>query len=887
MQVVHQGPNDLLAIALEKAFSQNALLGPRPSQAPKGGILEALMQRPAPRPQKWSGLLEALAGQPEPQHAPQRQPSGLLGYAARGLGPEVENALSGQFYGGMPADQYAPGFPAQPQQFQPARGGGPALQTFEIQSQDGAVYEVQAPDQQSALDGFTAYSTRSGGAQSGPWGKYGGGSAAASASFDDIVNALRKADDAGDTAAAAQLAQMAREAKARESQKAPIEVEGPDGTIYEFPAGTDDATMTAAMRRAYPPTQQAASSNDWWKDAPLADDPRNAVPQSGRTLEQEQALALASARRRRAEAQAGEWWKDAPLADGQQPAQSATPAEPQIVGGVIMPPAVPASGSFDYAQPSQRGLLDHMRHGSDAVGDAALSAAAGASRGVTGLLDLPGALVGGMGSLAARGVDATGLAPDGFTQGMRDSFGMMPMGDGDLMRGTAAELSGGATEFRGETTAGKYAGTVGEFLPGALLFGGANPGNALRYGVLPGMASEAAGQVTEGTPYEPWARAGAALAAAPAANMLESGARKLISPNGGADAGRLALAQVLDDAGVPVSAGQRVGSEALRRKEGMTSGGQALNETQREALTRAALRTTGTDASRATPEVLAETAKRIGAVFDDVARGVDVTPEPATLNALAAANETYRQLAPKGTQAPIIGEVVRNMTGAFRTGQTIPARTLNSWRSNLSKLTTSSDAATRSAAIEALGALDDTLASTLTRMGRADDVARLATAREQWRNFLAIQKAASGAGENAAAGILSPSALRNAVVGQGRAAYAQGNRGDLGALARAGEGILKELPNSGTAQNLRALGVPSAIWTAAGATAGFQAGGTPMAGLLGLLAGHAAPGVMGAARMSAPVQGWLGNQAVSPFGSLLTPNALAPVPSALSTINKR
>lgn len=882
MQVIHQGPNDLLALALERALSGNASSGSRQNSPRGGGIIDALMQRPAPNPRQHVGLLNALAAQsPEPDHEPVRP--GLLGYMAQGYDSQNANALSGQFYGGMAPDLFSRGADPHPFQAQatpsapqpssatmgnsPTVSDGAGLQTFEIQAPDGTVFEVQATDQRAALEGFKVYqgnSTPNGAGRSNTSGQ-----AATPPSFDDIIKALRKADEAGDTAGATRLAQMAREAKARESRQAPIEVEGPDGVIYEFPAGTDDATMTAAMRRAYPATQQdaqagpwtkyatdTASANDWWKDAPLAD-------------------------------QTGDWWKAAPLAEGQQPAPSPTPAEPQIVGGVILPPAVPASGSFDYAQPSQRGLLDHMRHGSDAVGDAALSAAAGASRGVTGLLDLPGAMVGGMGNMAARGVEATGLAPDGFTQGMRDSFGMMPMGDGDLMRGTAAELSGGATEFRGDTTAGKYAGTVGEFLPGALLLGGANPGNVLRYGVLPGMASEAAGQATEGTAYEPWARAGAALAAAPAANMLESGVRKLISPNGGADAGRLALAQVLDDAGVPVSAGQRVGSEALRRKEGMTAGGQALNETQREALTRAALRTTGTDASRATPEVLAETAKRIGAVFDDVARGVDVTPEPATLNALAAANETYRQLAPKGTQAPIIGEVVRNMTGAFRTGQTIPARTLNSWRSNLSKLTTSSDAATRSAAIEALGALDDTLASTLTRMGRADDVARLATAREQWRNFLAIQKAASGAGENAAAGILTPSALRNAVVSQGRASYAQGNRGDLGNLARAGEGILKDLPNSGTAQNLRALGVTSALWSAAGATAGFQAGGTPMSGLIGLLAANAAPGVMGAARMSSPVQSWLANQAVSPFGTLLPRNALAPVPSAISTINKR
>lgn len=62
------------------------------------------------------------------------------------------------------------------------------------------------------------------------------------------------------------------------------------------------------------------------------------------------------------------------------------------------------------------------------------------------------------------------------------------------------------------TTAGKYARTAGEFIPGALL-PGPTIGNAIRYGVVPGIASEAAGQATEGTAWEPWARAGAGVAA--------------------------------------------------------------------------------------------------------------------------------------------------------------------------------------------------------------------------------------------------------------------------------------------------------------------------------------------------------------------------------------
>ncbi|MFB9223004.1 hypothetical protein [Paracoccus cavernae] len=257
-----------------------------------------------------------------------------------------------------------------------------------------------------------------------------------------------------------------------------------------------------------------------------------------------------------------------------------------------------------------------------------------------------------------------------------------------------------------------------------------------------------------------------------------------------------------------------------------------------------------------------------------------MTPDPQTLNALSMANETYKQLAPKSAQAPIVGEIVKRMTGAFRTGESIPASTVNSWRSSLSRLTASNDGATRSAAIEALTALDDAMSSTLTSLGRADDVARLATARDQWRNFLAIQRAATSAGEEAAVGILSPSALRNAVVQQGRASYAQGGRGELGELARAAGGIMRPMSNSGTAQNLRAMGVPYVGWTGLGAGAGAIIGGGPAGAIAGSIVGSAAPAALGAARMSGPGQAWLANQLVGRGRPTFTTNLLAPLSPA-------
>lgn len=592
------------------------------------------------------------------------------------------------------------------------------------------------------------------------------------------------------------------------------------------------------------------------------------------TPEQQRAIALAAARRRRAEAEQ----QGAQASPATQEPQ-AQPYEQQIVGGVVMPPPV------EMQQPGQDpswGVRDYVRAGSDAAFDIAGAGAAGVGRGITSLVDLPGAVFGGAGNLAAAGVEKLG-AP-GVAQGVRDSFGMMPMGDGGLFRGAASEATGGASDYRGDSRAARFAGTAGEFLPGAALFGGTGAGNLIRYGAVPGVASEAAGQLTEGTAVEPYARVAAALLAAPLANAAEKGVRKLISPHGGADQGRLALAQALDDAGVPVSAGQRVGSESLRRKEGLTEAGRRLNDTQKEALTTAAMKTAGSDASRATPEALRETAQRIGRDFDDAVAGLTIRPSANDIADISAAADVYRSLAPSGSRAPLIDSIAEAMVVGQQGG--IPAKAAGTWRSQLSKLTTSPDPATREAAVQALDVLDNSMATALQAAGRADDVAKLATAREQWRNFLAIQKAASGAGEKTALGVLSPSALRSAVASQGRNAYAQGRRGDLGLLSRAGEAVMKDLPTSGTAENLRAMGIPTAGWMGAGGASGSLLGGAPGAAI-GAIAGSMAPQALGALRMSKPVQAYLANQLMGSGPAVLGRGAFSPVAAALATYQRQ
>jgi len=69
---------------------------------------------------------------------------------------------------------------------------------------------------------------------------------------------------------------------------------------------------------------------------------------------------------------------------------------------------------------------------------------------------------------------------------------------------------------RGETTAAEYAGTIGEFLPAAVGGGAA----AARAAITAGVGSETAGQLTEGTQYEPVARVIGAFGAPMATSAL-------------------------------------------------------------------------------------------------------------------------------------------------------------------------------------------------------------------------------------------------------------------------------------------------------------------------------------------------------------------------------
>jgi hypothetical protein len=102
-------------------------------------------------------------------------------------------------------------------------------------------------------------------------------------------------------------------------------------------------------------------------------------------------------------------------------------------------------------------------------------------------------------------------------------------GSQDLMEMTGFE------PYEPQTRAGKFARTAASFVPAAATFnagGGVKNAvsGALKYGVAPGLASEGAGQLTEGTAYEPYARVGGALLGAGLASGATGAAKYAMRP---------------------------------------------------------------------------------------------------------------------------------------------------------------------------------------------------------------------------------------------------------------------------------------------------------------------------------------------------------------------
>ena len=258
----------------------------------------------------------------------------------------------------------------------------------------------------------------------------------------------------------------------------------------------------------------------------------------------------------------------------------------------------------------------------DYATDAAKSfALSGLPKGVTGLMGLPGDVQG----LVDKGVDylggKVGLPPPPQDPSRQPRGGIMP--NTQQVRQGVQSVTGDF--YRPQFRPGRYAESVGEMIPGAVMGPGGALRNAVAFGVVPGIASEAAGELTNNNP---WAKGGAALASGGLMAILTArgagGAGASIGRAGGQiDNATLqqaeAIFQEAQQLGIPITRAEAV--------QHVTNGGTAFGNLQRVAEGQGAMK-----------PFFAERAGRndavAGQVFDQVTPvGVGPTgqPNPSTI----------------------------------------------------------------------------------------------------------------------------------------------------------------------------------------------------------------------------------------------------------------
>jgi len=498
--------------------------------------------------------------------------------------------------------------------------------------------------------------------------------------------------------------------------------------------------------------------------------------------------------------------------------------------------------------------VDQLKTPPMSVGETAVDAVKGLGSGlVRGGAALAG-LPGDISELGARGLDvATRFIGDKLGVNIAERANQKPLlGSGQILDGVQSVVG----ELpKPKTTLGEYAQTVGEFAPG----------------IVAGPGGLAAGQLTKGSEAEPFARVAGALAGGFAPSALG----RMVSPLP-INAERAAAVNTLRGEGVTdLTAGQVTGRKPLQYLEAERGRGGNLMESQAEQFTQAALRRVGENANRATPEVIDRAFDRIGQDFDNLAARNTLGVDRQFANDIATLQRDYHFLA-NPMQRQVLDDAVNDVIGVIQQGNgSIAGPAYQAMRSRLDKAqrgARGSDNQLSDAFMAMRNALDDAMERSIQSSGNTRDLGAWRNARNQYRNILVVEKAATGAGEGAAAGLISPAKLREATVStHGRRNYARG-QGDFADLARAGVQTMSPLPNSGTPGRISAQNIGAGSLSLLGGVGGAaNSGGDPTATALGFLAGAVAPRAIGRAATSRMGRAYLGNQAATGLLGNLNP----------------
>lgn len=407
---------------------------------------------------------------------------------------------------------------------------------------------------------------------------------------------------------------------------------------------------------------------------------------------------------------------------------------------------------------------------------------------------------------------------------------------------------------KGEVRLGKMLDVGMQAVPGALMLGG---------GVLPaalgGMTSEAAGQATEGTPYELPARIVGALPGAYLGAKITTPLPSALSTE------QQRLVTIAKQQGIPMTVAQETGrgariESALTRYPTSAGVMERIADQQATKIAQLASREAGTTVDNVGPEAMGRVAKNASDAFETAKK----FPENIRLSEdfMATAGrklDDYLSNISSVDVVPSVGKRVKELQGRVietPAGKILPELTNEQYQEFRRGISLALQNTNKPGARDALKglrtALDDAAEASLP----AEKMAAWKEARKNWSNYKMLSKAtAQGTADSRSSGTLSPNALTMALrrdQGVDRFASTTGGMNDI---ARVSGYLADTIPNSGTPQTLMMQG----LLTGGPIGAAFMTGGLPMAGAAA--AGVVAPNIAARAMTG---QGWL-----TPAGPLL------------------
>lgn len=396
-------------------------------------------------------------------------------------------------------------------------------------------------------------------------------------------------------------------------------------------------------------------------------------------------------------------------------------------------------------------------------------------------------------------------------------------------------LTGDYRNYEAQGSAEKLVQAGGRGLPfGAI--GGARA--AVVEGLLPSVASEAAGQATEGSDIEPYARFAAGLLTPTA---IES-TRRIAATGGLAVPDPISPAQAergaaLEARGMEYTAGQLADDPVIMAREAATQAGREMAENQLEDFTSLALKEIGVDANRFTTEVSDMAHKKIGSVFNDLAAKSDIPVDAQLAQEVFDALQVYRGNVNIQNRAPAVAEWAKKLQEASKNNGRISGNLYNELTSKIRNMRQSDMQSTRDLANKLDEALQSSLGRQFERSGDADLLKQWGTARKDYANLKVIERASLGQSDAAMSGLITPKALYGAVKAKAGGTNVSRGRNTLAELARDAQGIAP-LPQSGTAPRTVAEGIlstggPAATGVAAALGTGGDLGQAMTAGTVG------------------------------------------------------